>query len=209
MFEYCLGFYLIRLIKTNYKKIKIIGYQHGIFSDNLMWFDVVSKLNIKKYYLVNEIVAFNEICKKNYMEKFQNNKILYKIKPKKFSEIVNFYKNMKNKITKYLVFPGTHDIKDFYYGAKKYLSLSETDVKFYFKIHPKTKFFFKSNSNIKLVKKFNKNKFNNVIISPTSTLVYDFYFKKFYFLIANFGYKKNIVSSFFFKNKKNIFHFTK
>ena len=97
MFEYCLGFHLIRLVKTSCKKVKIIGYQHGIFSDNLMWFDVVSKLNIKKYYLVNEIVTFNAICKKNYIQKFRNNKILYKIRSKEFSEIVNSYRSMKNK----------------------------------------------------------------------------------------------------------------
>ena len=40
MFEYNFGFFLTNLLKNNFENTQLIGYQHGIFSDNLMWLDI-------------------------------------------------------------------------------------------------------------------------------------------------------------------------
>ena len=50
LFEYSFGHYLIRSIKEFSSKIKISGYQHGLFSNNLMWFDLIKSLKFKKIY---------------------------------------------------------------------------------------------------------------------------------------------------------------
>ena len=51
LFEYAFGFFLIKKFKQ--KNVYIKGYQHGIFSDKLFWFDLI--FNNKKY-LPNEII---------------------------------------------------------------------------------------------------------------------------------------------------------
>ena len=48
LFEYSFGFYLINKIKNFSKQIKINGYQHGVFSENLMWFDILRLIKNKK-----------------------------------------------------------------------------------------------------------------------------------------------------------------
>ena len=69
LFEYSFGFYLINKIKSFSKQIKIIGYQHGIFSENLMWFDVLksirNKKNIYRAKLFHQIFIARGITKKN------------------------------------------------------------------------------------------------------------------------------------------------
>ena len=45
LFEYSFGHYLIRSIKEFSSKIKISGYQHGLFSNNLMCFLMSSSLD--------------------------------------------------------------------------------------------------------------------------------------------------------------------
>ena len=44
MFEYSFGFFLTNFFKNNFKKIQLIGYQHGIFSDNIMWLDLIKTI---------------------------------------------------------------------------------------------------------------------------------------------------------------------
>ena len=81
MFEYSFGFYLTRLFKDRFKRLNLIGYQHGIFSDNLMWFDLIRLLSSKKNYFPNKVIALNDLCAQDYKKK--TNKIPVLIKEKK------------------------------------------------------------------------------------------------------------------------------
>ena len=45
MFEYNFGFFLSNNIKRSLSSIKLVGYQHGIFSEKLMWLDLFKKNN--------------------------------------------------------------------------------------------------------------------------------------------------------------------
>ena len=47
----CLNIVLVFILSIKskfFQQIKIIGYQHGIFSENLMWFDVLKSIRNKK-----------------------------------------------------------------------------------------------------------------------------------------------------------------
>ena len=64
LFEYSFGYFLIRTIKEFSSKIKISGYQHGLFSNNLMWFDLIKSLKHKKNILpIKFIVLINIVLK--------------------------------------------------------------------------------------------------------------------------------------------------
>ena len=75
MFEYSFGFFLARLFKKNFKKTKLIGYQHGIFSDNIMWLDIIKT---DKRYLPNKILALNKFSLKK-KEAYKYTSFLYNL----------------------------------------------------------------------------------------------------------------------------------
>ena len=75
LFEYSFGFYLIRTVKNFSNKIKISGFQHGIFSNNLMWLDLINSLKHNKIYIPNNIYCLNKFCLKDYKKKYKNVKI--------------------------------------------------------------------------------------------------------------------------------------
>ena len=62
--------------------------------------------------------------------------------------------------------------KFIFYLKNKHVASSEKV--FYFKLHPKNKFYFKEDYRIKKLENFKGKDFSNVIISQTSSLVYDF-----------------------------------
>ena len=80
LFEYNFGFYLLR--RFNEKKIKMIGYQHGIFDKNLMWLDV---LNLKedRIFSPEKIISNYLPSLKLYKTKY-NEKIKFIYKRKKY-----------------------------------------------------------------------------------------------------------------------------
>ena len=92
LFEYNFGFYLLR--RFNEKKIKIIGYQHGIFDKNLMWLDV---LNLKedRIFSPEKIISNYLPSLKLYKTKY-NKKIKFIYKRKKISNLLNKI-SIKNK----------------------------------------------------------------------------------------------------------------
>lgn len=202
LFEYSFGFYLIRKIKEFSKKIKIIGYQHGIFSNNLMWLDVINSLNFKNYYNPHKIYCLNKNNLRDYRLKYKNINISI-IKRKKNLRNQNFINKIKiNKNSnKILVLPGLHDTKDLYKYVKK---KNDSNIKkiYYFKLHPKNKFNFSTEKKIQKIVKFEKYNFSEVIVSQTSSLHYEFLNSNRNFSIVDFDYKQNHVSSFLNKNKK-------
>ena len=174
LFEYSFGFFLIKNLKK--QNCQVIGYQHGIFSKNLLWLDIILKKN-KPHYYPHQIVS-------NYSSSQKDYRILYKNKIKKitFSKkcISNIAKKIKikNKISKksirkILILSGTHDIQDIYFFFKNDLKF-RSNTSYYIKAHPKNKFHFESEKNLKKVENLKYQTFNEVIISSTSTLMYDF-----------------------------------
>ena len=197
LFEYSLGFFLISLIKKRLNKIKIIGHQHGIFSNKLLWFDLLIKNKNKNNYMPHEIVSFNLQSFKDYREKIKCKKIKFifknKIKSKMSRECI------KSKESKYrnniLVLAGTHDASTIYKNIKKKISNNNNKDIFYLKFHPKKKIPTSNLKNLKIISSIKNIKFSKVLVSPTSTLVYDFIQLNFFFMVYIVDYKENLISS--------------
>ena len=122
-----------------------------------------------------------------------NKKIYLKPKENSDKKFIHSIKINKN-ANKILVLPGTHDIKEIYFHLKNKHVASSKKV-FYFKLHPKNKFYFKEDYRIKKLENFKGKDFSNVIISQTSSLVYDFLILKKKFSVIDFDYKLNLVST--------------
>jgi len=201
LFEYSFGYFLIRTIKEFSSKIKISGYQHGLFSNSLMWFDLIKSLKHKKKYTPHEIYCLNKYCLKDYKLKYKNTKvsIINFEKKKKNYDFINGIK-IKKKSNRILILSGLHDAKDLYLYAKNNLNFDKKDI-FYFKLHPKNKFNFISDAKIKKINNFKKKKFSKVIVSQTSSLSFDFLSLKRNFSVIDFDYKQNYISTYLNKNK--------
>lgn len=188
MFEYSFGFFLTRLFKENFRNIKLIGYQHGIFSDNIMWLDLIKS---NKKYLPHKIIALNKLCARDYKYKIKDNIVFLKNKEKKLFFPIQIKKNKKNKV---IVFTGTHDALDIYN-----LVLNNTkknkNTYYYLKFHPRIKFKFIGNRFLKKITKLNNQSFSKILISQTSTLVYDFIKFKQKFNTISCDYRPNLTSS--------------
>ena len=79
LFEYNFGFFLARSIRSYSKKIKVVGYQHGIFSNQLTWFDLIKSSKLKNIYLPDYIFSTNKYSLKDYKSKL-NKKTFLKLK---------------------------------------------------------------------------------------------------------------------------------
>ena len=192
LFEYNFGFFLIRSIREYSKKIKIIGYQHGIFSNQLTWFDLIVSLKSNKVFLPDYILSTNKYSLKDYKSKL-NKKVYLKSNHNANKKFLNSI-NIKKKSDRILIFPGTHDIKDIYFFIKNKYNFSNNKV-FYFKLHPKNKFYFNEEEKIKKIKNLKGYSFSDVIISQTSSLVYDFLISKKKFSVIDLDYRRNLVST--------------
>jgi hypothetical protein len=208
LFEYNFGFFLINLIKKKIVGIKIIGHQHGIFSDQLLWLDLILKNKNKYNYLPDEIISFNLQSYKDYKKQINSKKIKFTLVKKTQSMLINHYAESKDK--KYsnniLVLCGTHDAIDIYNVLKNKILDKENKKIFFLKFHPKKVISTKDTSNLKIITKIKNQNFSNVLISPTSTLVYDFMNSKNNFMVYNIDYKKNLISE-KLKNKINFYYF--
>ena len=122
--------------------------------------------------------------------------------------LINHYAESKDK--KYsnniLVLCGTHDAIDIYNVLKNKILDKENKKIFFLKFHPKKVISTKDTSNLKIITKIKNQNFSNVLISPTSTLVYDFMNSKNNFMVYNIDYKKNLISE-KLKNKINFYYF--
>ena len=192
MFEYSFGFFLTNLFKSNFKNINLIGYQHGIFSDKIMWLDLIKS---NKTYLPQKILALNKISAKDYKYLLKSNYISYKGKEKKLN-FPNILKSSKtnSKINKILIFTGTHDAKDIYNLVRNRKNKSKNEI-FYFKFHPKIKINFNQNYFMRKVEKINNIFFSKVLISQTSTLIYDFIENNKNFYSISVDYRPSLTSS--------------
>ena len=180
LFEYNFGFFL----KKKLKKIrKFIGYQHGIFTKNLMWLYLV-KYNNRRDVMPDQVVCNRKKSIKFYKENFNN--VVFRKKVNNLNKLVHISKNGYEK--NLIVFLGQHDTDDclyYFFNNNKY-----KDKKIYFKLHPNNKKLIKLKAkNFYFVNKINKKKKYRVFLSPTTTLIYDFIEKKMKFNLIKFNYK--------------------
>lgn len=200
-FEYSIGFYLIRKIKTINPLVKIFGYQHGVFTDKLLWFDFIKKSQNKNLYLVDKIYSQNLFSLKSY-SKLNLVKNINLIAKQKGQYELQINKNITNKI-KYnvLVILGRHDAYDILYSLDYFLSQNPNKQIFFFvKPHPQMIPDIKSlfSNKIKLVSSFNGN-YDLILCSDTTTVSYDLMHLKIDFKIIELDNRNNL----FFSNFKN------
>jgi hypothetical protein len=194
MFEYNFGFFLKNRIKNLNSNINFIGYQHGIFSKNLWWFDFV-KQNNKEKFLPDELIANNNHSYSDYktvLKKYIKKFYLFQAKKKKFN--IKFSKLSRN----YLIILGQHD----HNNILKIFSNKSINKSFFVKPHPRSKpINFEKYKNLKY---FNNNlSYKKVIFSQTTTMYYEFLNKKNYnhLMLIGYDYKHNISFDFIKKNK--------
>ncbi len=198
LFEYNFGFFLNNQINKVNKNINYIGYQHGIFSKNLFWFDFVKKF--KKFNIYpDEIIANNKYSLNDYKEILKNKVKKYKFYKNKKNNLKNFQisKNSKN----YLLVLGQHD----HDHILRIFKNKRFDKNFFIKPHPRSKKIILNNyKNIKIYQK--KIKFKKILFSQTTTVYYDWINTKRSknFMLIGFDYKKNITFDLF--KKKDYFY---
>lgn len=196
MFEYNFGFYLVKKIRNIKNFISIDGYQHGIFSKNLFWFDyLIYKKKILSY-IPDQIISTNKYSYNDYLAILKN-----KIKIKFNKNFTNTFKDLlpkiKKKSNKILVILGQHDIQDLIMSFlnnkrfKKYL--------IFYKFHPRTNINLFNHYKLNIVKNFKKINFKKIFISQTSTLLYDYSAKKIDTSIVEIDYRSNISNLKFLK----------
>ena len=208
MFEYGFGYFLR---KTLSKKVFFNGYQHGYYSDKVMWLNQVNLYKNKKTFLPNKVICKNEVSFKSYKKVFPNNYIKIDKKNevinKFFMEINNSIKG-KNKNNKFLIICGAYDFNEIFNSLKN-ISLKPTNSKitFYLKIHPKMilNVNLDEYKNIKIIRKLGQNKFEKVFITSASTMTTEAetYLKN--YSIISLPYKHDIIPINF--PKKKIYNF--
>ena len=181
LFEYNFGYYLSKLIREISPKTVLVGYQHGIYSERLMWQNFSEKINLKDYF-PNEIVCKFSYSLEAYKKNFKNLKVYLDKNTKKEKKIkkIKFIKNQYN------VYLGLHDC----YNMINELRNFKKDKKFILNFHPKMKYENKLdlNQNIK-IRKFKLSEKRKKILSSTSTIPYQLYpFEKFHIIVP-----KNII----------------
>lgn len=190
LFEYNFGFFLSELIKKNNEKIKLYGYQHGIFDDDNKWLNIISKLSFKKNFFPDTIFYKFKASKKSYAKKFKR-KLIFN---KKFSfdtQNISVRKNIKKNSKNCLFYLGLHDgpeiLNEILIQQKSMLKYD----KIYIKSHPKKtnlqKFY--KYKKIKFIKNFKNIYFKDIFISPSSSLKYSFQDSKLPFKFTKVAYK--------------------
>ena len=191
LFEYSIGFYLIRKIKDINASVKIFGYQHGIFSDKLLWFSFLNISKYKKFYMVNTILAKNLFSLKAYKKlKLTNDVQLIKNKPKIYP-----LKIIKNKYKfNVLIILGTHDTEEILFAINCLLKNNlKQKIFFHIKAHPKKKItnIHELDNRIKIIDVL-KGSFQLILCSDTTTISYDLINTKIDFKIIEIENRNNL-----------------
>lgn len=185
LFEYNFGFFVKKNFYDLNKKILFNGYQHGIFGENLFWFDIIKDNKSKKKYLPNKIHLKYNVSDKGYRQNFKKKEIKKNVYEKKSSFTnLKIHKSSKNN----LIILGLHDYKDTIKVINNYLNFTNQKSIFICKVHPKMRLNLinlKLNKRIKIIKKINNVKFSKIFISKYSTIAYEFIAKKKPFYIIN------------------------
>ena len=177
LFEYGFGYFLKNSLP---EKIFFTGYQHGYYSDNIMWLDQACSYRNKNKFLPDHIIcknkgSFNSYKKKIYSKMIKIDKENLAINSF-FNEVKNSLKNSdknKNKKEKLLIICGAYDFNEIISSVKA-ISLKPIfkNTLFYLKIHPKMvqNIDLDGFINIRIIKKLGNNKFKKTIITSASTM---------------------------------------
>ena len=185
MFEYNFGFFLSTYLRKKFNKIHLIGYQHGIFSEKLMWMNLFQDSKIKKILSPNKIIAKYRSSIPAYKKFFYSKVELSKNEDWNIPRFT--FKKNSTKKKNVLVFLGLHDEQQMIDQLHKINNYNK-NLKFYLKFHPKSK-----KKEITEIEKFNiiksKNniKFDRIVLSQSSTMLYKLINlgQKFYILRIN------------------------
>lgn len=177
LFEYNFGYFLSSIIKKISPKTRLIGHQHGIYSERLMWQNFM-KLKKSNQYFPHKIVFRYKVSKKSYLDNFKN----IKLKLEKEYKKTSYNKQKKNNSKNFLVFLGLHDC----YNIINFLRSFNHKIFFNLKLHPKINFknLLKLSKNFSFIDKVKNYRFSTIILSSTSTMSYKFYEEKRNFKIA-------------------------
>ena len=178
LFEYNFGYFLNRLIRKKSKNIELIGYQHGIYSERIMWQNLSKKIDFKSFFPDKIICKYN-FSYISYKKNFKNSFI--KLKKNNQKTIPKTFN--KKKGGGYDVFLGLHDC----YNMVNELRNLKTDKNFQIYLHPKIKYrnILDLSKNLIFRHQTSNNK-RKKILSSTSTIPYQLYLKeKFYIMKPN------------------------
>ena len=175
LFEYSFGHCINYALKKNNPSVETVGYQHGIYSERLMWQDFSKRVSYDNFY-PDKIVCKYFHSLKTYKNNFIKKKIIFfKSKKDKKNKLV-FKKN------KYSVFLGLHDCYNMINGLRKLNQKKEFMLNF----HPKLKRYNPILNLPKNMKIYGKNKNFLKILSTTSTIPYQLITQeKFYIFVPN------------------------
>ena len=181
LFEYSFGYFLCKNIKKFTPKVEMVGYQHGIHSERMMWQDFLKDKKEKHKYFPKKMFLKFIYCIDVYRDNFRSTLIGK-------SKLKTYKKNIKKKLLKSksnLVFLGLHDS----FQMLDFLRNLDLKQKIFVKKHPKVKSRIEIllKKNIKFIKKINK-KYKKVYLSPSSTMTYDYLREKESFSIINSNY---------------------
>ena len=71
LFEYNFGFFLADIIKRSNNKIKLFGYQHGIFNKNTLWFQILNAAKVGNLFSPDTIYYIYKESKIHYAKTFK------------------------------------------------------------------------------------------------------------------------------------------
>tara|TARA_B100000886_G_scaffold287363_1_gene212000 strand:+ start:8789 stop:10330 length:1542 start_codon:yes stop_codon:yes gene_type:complete len=191
LFEYNLGFFMTKTIKSINSKIRMIGYQHGIFGENTPWLEIINKSKINNF-MPDKILYVYEETKKIYQKKisaiFRKNSCNFDNLNKKLIPIID--KANKN----CLIFLGLHDGEDIINQILYDANFRKKFNKIYLKYHPKkTDIISKYNKKEQLnfVNNLEKIKVGSIYLSSSSSLTYAFKKMNISFNLINIPYKSS------------------
>ena len=175
LFEYNFGYFLANLFNKNLPSSELIGYQHGIYSERLMWQDFIKTKNFKNF-SPNKIICKYQLSFNEYKKNFKKVNI-----KKRYSKLVFKSKSKPYKKYHFNVFLGLHDCFQMINELRK----KNFNKLFYLNFHPK----FKNKVSLLYIKnlifKFKKLKKLNFIklLSPSSTIPYQLHKKEDFFIL--------------------------
>ncbi len=179
LFEYNFGYFLSSIIKNTSPNCVLVGYQHGIYSERLMWQNLSKKISFTNFF-PNKINCKYRFSLNAYKKNFKNIKITYK----KWQNKTEKMKKNKPTNDQFIVYLGLHDSYNMINELRNY----NKNYKFTVKLHPKMKYKNKLNlnSNIKINSKSIEVKNKKKLLSSTSTMPYQLHSKeKFNIVVPN------------------------
>ena len=164
LFEYNFGYFIANLFRKYSPLTKLVGYQHGIYSERLMWQDFSKMISYNNFF-PDEIICKYKCSLNEYKKNFINSKVLKKFSKKNSTVIKKkFFGKFFN------VYLGLHDCN----LMINELRINNCNNTFFLYYHPKLKKRIELNLKNNFKSNLNKKKKSNFmkLLSPSSTISY-------------------------------------